>query len=290
MDREAASGIKFFHLSSRLNRLRYFSYGIAMSWISMPIFIASIFFMLRHALLMGVMINLAAELFFIPIQFTFMIRRLHDLDRNGWWSLIYAAVVPLFFFAGLGMRPPGFVAILLLLGLMNFGFFLMLLFASGTQGENRFGAPPSPNSTWVVIGAWSALPLLIFTILLEVLAVASLQNRPLVSRGGYAATIARRSIEQARLYRQDHHEWPTDFGSVAGGDLAQGLLYKVSTIKYPDGSYGIIVTDSASMADRAMEVWTTDGGESWHCGPSYTDPIPKESLPADCQDEPPTIP
>jgi|GEM_PF-1383305 len=197
MDGEAVTGIKFFDLSSRLNRLRYFSYGIAVSWVSIPIHMVGLSFMLHHSLLLSGIIDLAAGLLGIPIQFTFMIRRLHDLDRSGWWSLIYAPMTLFFFLAGLGIKPAGFMAIFLLLCLVNLGLFLMLLFSPGTPAENRFGAPPPPNSTWVVIGAWSALPLFIFTFLTEILLVASVVNRATLSRDSYAATIARRGIEQA---------------------------------------------------------------------------------------------
>jgi uncharacterized membrane protein YhaH (DUF805 family) len=56
---------------------------------------------------------LAGILAFIPI-----VRRLHDLDRSGWWALF--AFVPL----------------------VNFIFGLYLLFKRGTEGPNRYGADP----------------------------------------------------------------------------------------------------------------------------------------------------
>jgi uncharacterized membrane protein YhaH (DUF805 family) len=50
--------------------------------------------------------------------FILVIKRLHDLDRSGWLSLI-------------GLIP-----------LVNIIFGLYLLFAKGTPGPNRFGPPP----------------------------------------------------------------------------------------------------------------------------------------------------
>lgn len=143
--------------------------------------------------------------------------------------------------------------------------------------------------------AWSALLLfptyLFFTIAIS---LSSLRSAA-ATNSNYAVTIAQRGAEQARLYHEANKSWPTDFGDVFGGELTQGVPYRISTITYPDGSYGIVVTrEMNSMADgldgKAVEMWTTDGGESWHCGPAYATPMPKESLPANCQEDSPAIP
>ena len=60
----------------------------------------------------------------------FVVQRLHDLDKTGWLYLLF--LVPL----------------------LNIFFGLYVLFARGTQGANRFGNPPPPNSTGVKIAAW----------------------------------------------------------------------------------------------------------------------------------------
>lgn len=49
---------------------------------------------------------------------SFGVRRLHDLDKSGWWILI--AIIPI----------------------VGFFFQLYLLFAKGTDGYNRFGEDP----------------------------------------------------------------------------------------------------------------------------------------------------
>ena len=64
-------------------------------------------------------------------------RRLHDLDKTGWLQLIL--FVPL-------------------LGLL---MLLYLTFAPGTDGDNRFGPAPAPNSRGVVASV-CVLPLLAF--------------------------------------------------------------------------------------------------------------------------------
>lgn len=49
---------------------------------------------------------------------SFGVRRLHDLDKSGWWILV--AIIPI----------------------VGFFFQLYLLFAKGTEGYNRFGEDP----------------------------------------------------------------------------------------------------------------------------------------------------
>lgn len=59
------------------------------------------------------------------------IQRSHDMDWSGWMTFL--ALIP---FVG-----------------------LIWIFKRGTDGRNRFGAPPPPNGLGVVIGAW-LLPLI----------------------------------------------------------------------------------------------------------------------------------
>lgn len=63
----------------------------------------------------------------LALSIMLMIQRLHDFDANGWWSVL--VVVPL----------------------ANLILYLVLLIMPGTQGANRFGDPPPPNTTGVII-------------------------------------------------------------------------------------------------------------------------------------------
>ena len=53
------------------------------------------------------------------LLFLLSIKRFHDADRSGWYSLLFFIPV------------------------VNFLAFLYLLFKPGTEGSNRFGPPPS---------------------------------------------------------------------------------------------------------------------------------------------------
>lgn len=63
-------------------------------------------------------------------------RRLQDMDSPWGWSLL--SLIPF----------------------VNFIFWLVLVFAPGTNGDNRYGPKPQPNTTGVIVLAW-VLPVLL---------------------------------------------------------------------------------------------------------------------------------
>jgi len=75
------------------------------------------------------------------------IQRSHDMDWSGW--MLFLALIPL-------------VA-------------LIWVFKSGTEGRNRFGAPPPPNGIGVLIGAW-LLPALMVIAIIAAVALPSYQG------------------------------------------------------------------------------------------------------------------
>lgn len=135
----AASGygnINIFSTNGRLGRVRYFAYGLLIA--------------LGAMVLVGVMGGIGAALgengggivilggtalVYLAMLFVSVmlgIQRLHDLDKSGWLFLLF------------------------LIPLVNIILALYLLFGRGSEGENRFGNPPPPNSTGIVIVAWIA--------------------------------------------------------------------------------------------------------------------------------------
>ncbi len=79
------------------------------------------------------------------------IQRLHDFDASGWWSAF--ALAPL----------------------ANVVLYLVLLIMPGTRGANRFGDPPPPNSTGVILLAL-VLPLVFIIGILAAIAIPAYQN------------------------------------------------------------------------------------------------------------------
>jgi len=100
----------------------------------------------------GDTINTITNLAFLLPMLAVTVRRLHDTDRSGWWTLVFfialaitgAAAV----FAAMRMVPGSsaamftamIVAILCLLG--GCVAFLVFMVQSGTQGPNEYGPDP----------------------------------------------------------------------------------------------------------------------------------------------------
>lgn len=100
---------KIFSFEGRLNRWRYFTKSLKMLALMLVGGISSEFIPG-----VGPIIIFVASLGYILLS----IRRLHDLDRNGFYLLL--AVIPL----------------------MNFVLGLYLLFTKGTEGDNQYGEDP----------------------------------------------------------------------------------------------------------------------------------------------------
>jgi len=97
-------------------------------------------------------------------------------------------------------------------------------------------------------------------------------------------------------YYQNSSAWPTTLASVystASGKVAAGRY--VSTVAGPatkpttGGTYQIISTMKSTgvnknIAGLAMEIWTGDGGNTWHCGPAKTNGVDPKYLPTSCRD------
>ncbi len=118
----AADKPRFFSLSQRIGRLRYFTYTL-LAMVCCALLLVSVY--LLAWLLPPAIGKLVANLVFILVKsfgipliiFILTIRRLHDFNANGWWAL--TVIMP-------------FVT-------------LLFLFLRGTPGPNRFGPPPAAN-------------------------------------------------------------------------------------------------------------------------------------------------
>ncbi len=134
---------KLLSVHGRIGRLRYLAYSLFAS-IVIGVFIAIASLLLGGAGESTLLIILAV--LYIPlIIYTVILakRRLNDLDKSGWWQLLY--LVPI-------------VGILLA--------FYMLLWP-GTKGSNNYGLQPTKNSALVVLAAL-IFPIALIGILLAV--------------------------------------------------------------------------------------------------------------------------
>lgn len=140
---------KYFHIRGRAQRSEFW-------WWTLFIVIASIVLSILDVLLFEGMVEefspldtIFSLITLIP-WITVTARRLHDIDRSGWWQLLPLAPALLMSIGvgmSLGSAPGGAAAILIIVGLLAILATVVLLivwFATdGEKYDNRFG--PSPK-------------------------------------------------------------------------------------------------------------------------------------------------
>lgn len=121
---EASPLPRFFSLSDRVGRVRYFTYIVgaltACGFLLVLIYIAASLLPVGLGKVVSVTSYVMIKNVIFPlIVFIMSIRRLHDFDLSGWWSLL--VLIPL--------AP------------------LVLVVLPGKKETNRFGPVPAPNPT-----------------------------------------------------------------------------------------------------------------------------------------------
>ena len=141
-DAELASGSEelyqpaVFSFQGRLGRLRYLAYSIGLNIILMAVMVplmGATAFMGGDSGEMSVLTMAMVGLFYvvtIVVSIMFGKRRLNDLNRSGWWFLLF--IIPL----------------------VNLALAIYMLFFPGTTGSNNYGSPAVANTTGVLILAW----------------------------------------------------------------------------------------------------------------------------------------
>lgn len=294
MDQEQATEIKFFDAGSRIGRVRYLAYAWGVILLLIPVMILAGITFLIHLGFIGGLLFLAVEIFALVMAGVFIVRRLHDFGWSGWWSLIYWGLQVWNFgatFSKLLSDPFGpssagsYMPTLLLLV-----FFLIMVLVPGSSGENRFGPVPPPNSAWAIAGAWAWLlvPILGICAAIAIPAYQDYVARSQTSEGIQLAGGAEIGVSK---YFQKNKAWPADLSavySVAGNNPAGRYVASVSGAGNGE-TYGVTSTMKTEGANRviagkSLEIWTTDGGNSWHCGPGAADPVDPKYLPASCRE------
>lgn len=125
---------KIFSASGRIGRLRYLAYVTGMNLLLYAIFIplmgGTAFMTEGPAEMMASISGLVMILFYIltiVLSIIFAKRRLNDLDKTGWFLLLF--LVPI----------------------VNLILAIYMIFFRGSEGENRFGAAPVANTLGVKI-------------------------------------------------------------------------------------------------------------------------------------------
>lgn len=156
----------FYGFRGRIGRLRYLAYTTAMSLIlyGLVSVVGGVAVLTFFAIGLDkpraseyfwwvMLVVLAAAFAIVGVYVTLapIIRRLHDMNRTGWWSL-------------LGLVP-----------YVNGIFVLFLILVPGTDGVNDYGVPARPPTTRVKIVA-SLIPAIMIIGILVAIALPVYQN------------------------------------------------------------------------------------------------------------------
>lgn len=159
---------KFLSFSGRIGRIRYLAY---ITFLSLLMY-AALFIGGMGAVIvgaegggistLGLLVMGVAWIAAIIGSIVFVVRRLNDLDTSGWLSL------------------------LMLVPLVNAIFGLVLVFAPGSKGPNRYGPEPVKNSVGIMV-AGLVLPVVMTIGILAAVAIPAYQGY--VERADAAAVI-----------------------------------------------------------------------------------------------------
>jgi len=108
------SEINIFSSQGRIGRFRYLAYSVILLFLYILFSLMGIF--------TGGLTWLWIVFFLIPWQLFIIIQRIHDLNNSGWWLLF------------------------MFIPYINLLFGLLLLILPGTNGSNKFGLQPPPNT------------------------------------------------------------------------------------------------------------------------------------------------
>src|SRR6185312_7796624 len=132
-------------LTGRIGRLRYLAYF----WPTTLLSICLVLLALRPSTVTNTStIVLAVVLcaLWVCVALRLMALRMHDLNQSSKWLLVMIFLPGVFAAFGKPQLAAMFSSLFWIGG-------LMLLLVPGTDGDNNYGSPPGPNTTWVKVGA-----------------------------------------------------------------------------------------------------------------------------------------
>ncbi len=279
---QIAKESRFFDAIQRIGRLRYLAYNIGVDLLALIPIAIGFALVGAHIYWLGIILLALSYIFLVVMNILFDIRRLHDFNSSGWWTL------------------------LVLVPFVNFIFALVLIFAPGTVGENRFGPQPPPNSAWVIAGVVTYIGIIPFIGILAAIAIPQYQDyvvRSKITEGLNLAAAAKTAV--AETYQADGN-LPAGSGpasnasyglpeaaSIAGAyvsSIAVSGGNGVITITYNSDAVGGGMTDDTNTL--TMTPVATSNGFEWLCGNTTDETgrftgsgttVPNRYLPANCR-------
>ncbi|MBT8434102.1 MAG: DUF805 domain-containing protein [Gammaproteobacteria bacterium] len=140
---------KIFSFNGRIGRMRYLAYSIGVNFLLMLVMmpLAGLSAFMGGDPTSSMVGMLGIGIFYvvtIVISVMFAKRRLNDLNRSGWWFLLF--IIPI----------------------VNLLLAIYLIFFPGNSGNNNFGAAPAANTIGVLILGWMFPALMILGIVAAV--------------------------------------------------------------------------------------------------------------------------
>lgn len=161
---------KVFTMNGRIGRVRYIAYSMALVMVMMlALLVVGGAIGLATGWSQGPLMAVMGLFYIVSIAGTFIItiRRAHDMGHSGWMSLLI--LVPL--------------------------VSLWFLFAPGTPSTNEYGPKPVPNTTGVIIAAFS--PILFMFVIGILAAIAMPAYQGYLEKAKAAAEQVERQAETA---------------------------------------------------------------------------------------------
>ena len=147
-----------FSFSGRIGRLRYLAYGMG-SYILLMLAMIPLVGMSAltggEPAMSGISMAIMGVIYVVMLVLAVMFakRRLNDLNRSGWWFLLF--IIPL----------------------VNLLLTIYIMFFPGTEGDNNFGPAPTANSLGVQILGWM-MPAMIVVGVLAAIAIPQFVGMP----------------------------------------------------------------------------------------------------------------
>jgi uncharacterized membrane protein YhaH (DUF805 family) len=169
---------KIFALRGRIGRLRYLAYTFFLTLLcagAIAILSAMLIPLLATRDSSGVLPAIMVGVLYVPMIAVTLIlakRRFNDLDRSGW------------------------LALLMLLPIINFFCGLYLIFGPGSPETNRYGAPPAKNGAALVI-VGLVLPLVFGIGVVAAIAIPAYQSYK--ARAAQVSAAPAAQLAQARV-------------------------------------------------------------------------------------------
>lgn len=204
----------------RMGRVRYIAHGI---WLSLVIYaaFAAVGFAISAAVseTVGALVIGSSVIALIVVQFILTIKRCHDFNASGWWSVL--SIVPL--------------------------VVLVFWLIPGTKGPNRFGAPPSRNTLPIILGAL-ILPFIFLAGILAAIAVPAYQDYSQRAQVGEAFAATAGTKTTIAEFRQNSGDWPTEVDLEALG--IGGMLdaaYSTHTVEAGTGTITVTMKGTPAV-------------------------------------------